>query len=166
MIESNQIEYNPLQSEFVEELSSLQKLIENYEPIWRILRKKIKTNIPENINGKKALQSRFDINSPNNESKSFFVGLQNNQISPRQNNQNNILNVDSNSKIMEELLSHKPLGLYAWGGPGCGKTFLLDHTYDLLETDYKKRMHFNEFMLRIHHSNHKFSKVIFLKSFY
>lgn len=59
----------------------------------------------------------------------------------------------------EELKKLKPLGLYAWGGPGCGKTFLVDLTFDLLETEHKTRMHYNEFMLRIHQKNFHYSNV-------
>lgn len=59
----------------------------------------------------------------------------------------------------EELKKLKPSGLYAFGGPGCGKTFMVDMMFDQLETEHKMRMHFNEFMLRIHQKNFHFSSV-------
>jgi predicted ATPase len=46
-------------------------------------------------------------------------------------------------------------GLYIYGGPGCGKTFLMDTFYDSLQIKKKKRSHFNEFMLEVHDNLHK-----------
>lgn len=48
------------------------------------------------------------------------------------------------------LLGKKPVkGLYLWGSVGIGKTFLMDCFYHCL-TIPKLRLHFHEFMLRIH----------------
>jgi len=41
-------------------------------------------------------------------------------------------------------------GLYLWGGPGRGKTYLMDCFYDSLPFDDKRRVHFHRFMLEIH----------------
>ncbi len=41
-------------------------------------------------------------------------------------------------------------GIYIFGSPGCGKTFLMDMFYDNLDFNRKKRTHFNEFMLEVH----------------
>ena len=68
-------------------------------------------------------------------------------------------NVFTNSNELKNL---KPNGLYAYGGPGCGKTFLMDLTYDLLKTKYKTRLHYNEFMLRVHQKSFNFSSVILI----
>jgi len=43
-------------------------------------------------------------------------------------------------------------GLYLWGGPGRGKTYLMDCFYDSLPFDDKRRVHFHRFMLEIHHA--------------
>jgi cell division protein ZapE len=41
-------------------------------------------------------------------------------------------------------------GLYLWGGPGRGKTYLMDCFYDSLKFADKRRVHFHRFMLEIH----------------
>lgn len=38
---------------------------------------------------------------------------------------------------------------------GCGKTFVMDLFYENLKIVEKKRIHFNEFMLKIHGKMHK-----------
>jgi predicted ATPase len=46
-------------------------------------------------------------------------------------------------------------GLYIYGSPGCGKTFLMDLFFDDIQIPRKKRTHFNEFMLEVHDNLHK-----------
>lgn len=41
-------------------------------------------------------------------------------------------------------------GLYLWGGPGRGKTYLMDCFYECLPFREKRRVHFHRFMLEIH----------------
>jgi len=41
-------------------------------------------------------------------------------------------------------------GLYVWGGPGRGKTYLMDCFYESLPFAEKRRVHFHRFMLEIH----------------
>ena len=41
-------------------------------------------------------------------------------------------------------------GLYLWGGPGRGKTYLMDCFYDSLPFSARRRVHFHRFMLEIH----------------
>ena len=41
-------------------------------------------------------------------------------------------------------------GLYLWGGPGRGKTWLMDAFFDSLQFAEKRRVHFHRFMLEIH----------------
>ena len=41
-------------------------------------------------------------------------------------------------------------GLYLWGGPGRGKTYLMDGFYQALPLGSKRRVHFHRFMLAIH----------------
>jgi predicted ATPase len=50
---------------------------------------------------------------------------------------------------------HKVKGLYVYGSPGCGKTFLMDLFYESVDIEKKKRTHFNEFMLEVHENLHK-----------
>jgi len=46
-------------------------------------------------------------------------------------------------------------GLYIYGSPGCGKTFMMDMFYEEVKIPRKKRTHFNEFMLEVHDNLHK-----------
>jgi cell division protein ZapE len=41
-------------------------------------------------------------------------------------------------------------GIYLWGGPGRGKTYLMDCFYESLPFADKRRIHFHRFMLEIH----------------
>ncbi len=53
----------------------------------------------------------------------------------------------------KRMLGHRPppvQGLYLWGGPGRGKTYLMDCFYDSLPFADKRRVHFHRFMLEIH----------------
>jgi len=44
-----------------------------------------------------------------------------------------------------------PKGLYLWGGVGRGKTFLMDGFYECLPYRRKRRIHFHNFMVEVHH---------------
>ena len=48
-----------------------------------------------------------------------------------------------------------PRGIYAWGGVGRGKTFLMNAFYDVVPTQLKWRIHFHRFMLWVHEQNSK-----------
>ena len=51
-------------------------------------------------------------------------------------------------------------GIYLYGTPGCGKTFLMDMFYNSIHFKEKDRIHFNEFMLKIHDNLNKLNQVI------
>jgi predicted ATPase len=51
-------------------------------------------------------------------------------------------------------------GLYVYGAPGCGKTFLMDLFFDAVEIKEKRRTHFNKFMLETHRYIHELSKTL------
>ena len=43
-----------------------------------------------------------------------------------------------------------PQGLYLWGGPGRGKTYLMDCFYECLPEKMGRRVHFHRYMLEVH----------------
>jgi predicted ATPase len=45
-------------------------------------------------------------------------------------------------------------GVYLFGGPGCGKTFLMELFYDQVKISEKRKVHFNKFMLEVHEHIH------------
>jgi peroxisome-assembly ATPase len=55
-------------------------------------------------------------------------------------------------------------GVYVYGTPGCGKTYLMDLFYNNVEFPRKKRTHFNEFMLEVHDNLHKLRSKITYKN--
>jgi predicted ATPase len=52
-----------------------------------------------------------------------------------------------------------PKGAYLYGGPGCGKTFLMNHFYDAVDTGPwatdKQKVHYHKFMLSVHQQMHE-----------
>jgi len=48
-----------------------------------------------------------------------------------------------------------PRGVYAWGGVGRGKTYLMDAFYEAAPTAHKWRIHFHRFMLWVHEQKRK-----------
>ena len=51
-----------------------------------------------------------------------------------------------------------PRGLYIHGGPGSGKTFLMDIFHGALPFKETRRMHFHEFMMEVHRTLHDLQK--------
>lgn len=49
-------------------------------------------------------------------------------------------------------------GVYLWGSPGTGKTYLMDMFYNELPVKKKRRLHYAEFMLQIHEEEHKINQ--------
>lgn len=52
-----------------------------------------------------------------------------------------------------------PKGLYMWGGVGRGKSMLMDLFYEHAPTKSKERIHFHEFMTRVHDRIAQFRKM-------
>jgi cell division protein ZapE len=48
-----------------------------------------------------------------------------------------------------------PKGIYLYGGVGCGKSMLMDMFYDKALTRAKRRVHFHDFMQKIHDAMHR-----------
>eukprot|EP00960_Hanusia_phi_P008635 246137-Hanusia_phi.AAC.1 len=51
-----------------------------------------------------------------------------------------------------------PVGLYMYGGVGCGKTFIMDLFYVCADVKRKRRSHFHSFMLEVHDRLHELRK--------
>jgi len=49
-------------------------------------------------------------------------------------------------------------GVYLYGGPGCGKTFVVDLFVSTLPREFSKRVHFHAFMMETHGELHRLSK--------
>jgi cell division protein ZapE len=61
------------------------------------------------------------------------------------------------AKLLNRLGLAKPVpveGVYAWGGVGRGKTFVMDAFFNHLPGIAKKRVHFHRFMLSVHQQLH------------
>ena len=67
-----------------------------------------------------------------------------------QNLHNDIMNYESSGRI-----GAPPRSMYLWGGPGCGKTFLMDMFYDSIPIEKKRRVHFHDFMSETHFRIHE-----------
>lgn len=71
-------------------------------------------------------------------------------------------NVTPNNIITELPDQFKSLndlkGVYLYGGPGTGKTYLMDMFYKEMPIKTKRRLHYAEFMLQIHQEEHKVNK--------
>jgi len=66
---------------------------------------------------------------------------------------NELFTPQSAPGLLSRLLKQTPAapqGLYLWGGPGRGKTCLMDLFYHHLPTQQKQRLHFHHFMQNIH----------------
>ncbi|KAL1505949.1 hypothetical protein ABEB36_005392 [Hypothenemus hampei] len=53
-----------------------------------------------------------------------------------------------------------PNGLYIYGSVGGGKTMLMDLFYDICKVDRKQRVHFNEFMVKVHQRMHELKQEV------
>ena len=166
MISQEKINYDPAQEILVQHLGVVQKNIEEYEHIW--LKHKDVINLRNQIDPKKELnQPKYTQTKPK---VGIFRSFLFESMTPEIQAKEEIEGIEKFKLIKESkssltksngLKSLKPNGLYAYGGPGCGKTFLMDLTFDLLNTKYKVRMHYNEFMLRVHQKSFNFSNVFF-----
>jgi hypothetical protein len=164
MLDSKEIEFDCMQASFIEHLSVVQRELEDYETTWQLLREKDKKiseieNLPIEIPSCEPSPSISNTNM-----KSFFMSFSSQTPIKKEIKNNIVFNQKEREKLCDEFFAHKPMGMYAYGGSGCGKTYFLDLLFSLLSTPYKQRMHFNEFMLRVHHSIFTFSSVGNLKA--
>lgn len=161
LVDSGQLEYDQMQSLLVQKLSEFQKNVLDYESTWKMIRNKdLLLSKTEQLFLEVPVR---EVSPPVSTSilKSFFIGSYQEDSLQTKADQTLLSNQLLKEQITDDVMSFKPPGLYIWGGSGCGKTFLLDLTYDLMNTDFKQRLHFNEFMLRVHRSNFTNSKVFY-----
>lgn len=92
--------------------------------------------------------------------KSFFgkkIEPKKEEISLENKNKTKIRSLDEFKNYEKMLEKYNDLsnikGLYIYGSPGSGKTYLMDMFYDFV-TVKKRRCHFNEFMLGVHQELH------------
>jgi protein AFG1 len=62
---------------------------------------------------------------------------------------------DSQQSQQSIATRHKGMGLYLWGGVGCGKTYIMDLFFESLPIRKKRRVHFNSFMIDVHKKLHQ-----------
>eukprot|EP00397_Hematodinium_sp_SG-2012_P022661 GEMP01023494.1.p1 GENE.GEMP01023494.1~~GEMP01023494.1.p1 ORF type:complete len:590 (-),score=101.69 GEMP01023494.1:727-2391(-) len=70
----------------------------------------------------------------------------------------NMFGAHSPTEEAAEPIYNSPRGLYIYGGPGSGKSFLMDHFYETTNVKMKCRVHFHEWMIEVHQKLHKISK--------
>lgn len=63
----------------------------------------------------------------------------------------------STDPVQSSSSKNAPTGMYIFGGPGSGKSFLMDLFYEEVQVKNKDRVHFHEWMIEVHDKLHKFS---------
>lgn len=144
----------------MEKLSILQRDIEDYEPLWKSVHQKHYPSKQDTfaIISQKYLPPKMK----NITSKSFFIqnrSYAEAEKSARGTGRNEGDKRKINYQISQELVNRKPEGLYAWGGPGGGKTYFMGLMFDLLNVENKMRMNFHEFMSKVHQNMYILEKV-------
>ncbi|ERL93889.1 putative ATPase N2B [Dendroctonus ponderosae] len=64
------------------------------------------------------------------------------------------------SKLLSSKKQKAPKGLYIYGAVGGGKTMLMDLFFDVCQVERKKRVHFNEFMVKVHERMHQLKQEV------
>lgn len=155
----------------MEHLGIIQNALEDYEPFWKAVHQKPPLTSTQNL---PMVQEPFSADKQNQvNNKNFFFSKLNNVREPGPNRSGLKMKESTASKAHSrrsaaprDLLKMRPDGLYAWGGPGSGKSFLLDLAYDTLETDFKLKMHFDDFMTRVHESVYQLAKVFTASNYF
>ncbi|CAG9765254.1 unnamed protein product [Ceutorhynchus assimilis] len=63
-------------------------------------------------------------------------------------------------KFLSSNKKNVPNGLYIYGAVGGGKTMLMDLFFNTCNIELKKRVHFNEFMIDVHHRMHQLKQEV------
>ena len=135
MIEGGSVKRDPKQVEVLKVLdSTFDKFLQHYIKSGSSV---ISSDVMEEMESKrKAVQSQ---------SKSFFSSF----VSSAKDVTQGAKDYYNSSK------AKAPPGVYLYGSPGCGKSFLMDTFYDCFPNRMKKRrVHFNSFMLDVHKRIH------------
>jgi len=170
MAKDKKIEFTDSQVHLISEFDGLKHKIDKNLSKFNDLNKDMTTFWERKINEEEAQEK--------NNSKKFsifnFFGNSNytstNSLKAQpsgKNKEGKIRTLREYQKYEEMLKSYNSLseikGLYIFGTPGCGKTFLMDMFFDNIDFPRKKRTHFNEFMLEVHDNLHKLRSKITYK---
>lgn len=180
LVNQKTLEINESQVELIKNFDYLNDLLEANKPVYEELNNQMRNFWSE----EEVKKRKGDIEKEKVKKKSIFSSIysfiqtndsSNISISSNSYNNNNI-NTDipirslNDFKQYEEMLntfsdSLSPIkGMYVYGSPGSGKTFLMDMFYDKVSVK-KRRCHFNEFMLDVHQQLHKIKENITYKQF-
>ena len=147
MIEDKKIEYNESQLLLVNKLDQLNYTLEESKLNYNYLHEDMR-NFSKIQHQKK--------NQPIK--KGFFSKFFQLQEETKPTPQHKLLDFSYNEYkeiILKKYSIFKDIkGIYAYGSPGCGKTFLMDMFYDICPLK-KLKTHFNFFMLDVHQRLHK-----------
>lgn len=147
--------------------SDFEKLNLDIEKFWNNENHELKQIESSSAANHKGFFSIFNLFFNNrmkeNVSKSFSNVVKENEISEVNSEENQEIKIRTMKEFSvyeKKLLSNYSYlsdikGLYIYGSPGCGKTFLMDMFFENIEIPRKKRTHFNEFMLEVHDNLHK-----------
>lgn len=160
-------EFDHLKSTIEQHNNDFEKLNLDIENFWKNENHESEENENLSIDKQKGFFSFFNIFSSDskreNAGKSFSNLAKEKEIkenNPEKKQEIKIRTMKEFSVYEKKLLSKYShlsdiKGLYIYGSPGCGKTFLMDLFFENIKIPRKKRTHFNEFMLEVHDDLHK-----------
>ena len=136
------------------EFSALAKKVLDSHQKWKDYRK---SNVFVSPSQKGESQSK--ISAPKKESTGIFASLFGSSTTKSE--------VSVSDKSPTSTQRNSPLeyipGIYLFGAPGCGKTYMMDLFYEMMPIQEKSRIHYNEFMLHVTNRMHKLNQVFYYR---
>lgn len=146
----------------------IQNALQDYEPFWKAFHHQtqpraghtgslsaLSTEVSLDEHGLSHANYQTFLNEPASEL------LQQNRKHTRLNNSRSSPPQNKSDLTAKDLLRLKPEGLYAYGGPGSGKSLILGLAFDSLDTEFKLKMSFDDFMSEVHASIGTFARVLY-----